>query len=300
MKREELVSLIYVFFVLVALGLPQVIADGDNDNLTTTVTVQNSAPTVGSITCTPSSLTPTAETTAMLNCTATITDLNGYQDLTGVRAEFYNDSLGASSNYTKHYNNATCILYNNVTTTSTAECTFSTYYHANPAAWTIYLNATDSAVNTGSNTNTVTVNQLTALNVTNTSIPFGSVNLGAQSSEITTAIKNTGNVNIDLNINESLYGGQMACNGVGSANITTDAGSTGVRYNTTSGFNFDTAPWKLTGSNNLRDVNFTKSYVGSGTATPPQYNLYWLIKLPASGISGTCTTTTRISAAASS
>ncbi len=299
MKREEIVSLIYVLFVLIAVGLPQAIADGDNDNLTTTVTVSNSAPTVGAITC-PSSLTPTAETTVTLNCNATVTDLNGYQDLAGVRAEFYNDSLGASANYTKHYNNATCILTDNVTTTSVAKCTFNIYYHASPVIWTIYFNATDSSGSTGSSTNTVTVNQLTALNVTNTSIPFGSVSLGAQSSEITTAIKNTGNVNIDLNINESLYGGQMACNGVGSANITTDAASTGVRYNLTSGFNFDTAPWKLTESNDLRDVNFTKSYVGTGTATPPQYNLYWLIKLPASGISGTCTTTTRISAAASS
>ena len=303
MRGEEIVVLAYLLFVIVILGLPQVIADGDNDNLTTTVTVQDEAPTVGTITCNPSPFTPSAETTSVLNCTATVTDTNGYQDIGGLRAEFYNDSRGSSANYTKHYNNASCLFTNNGTTSTTSdvECTFVIYYHANPADWTIYFNASDAdgSVASGNSTNTVTVSQLTALNVTNTTIAFGTVNLGATSSEVTTTIKNTGNVDIDLRINESLYGGQMACDGVGSANLTTDAVSTGVRYNTTTGFTFADTTWKLTDSNDLIDVNWTKSYTGTGTPTPSENNLYWLIKLPSTGLSGTCTTTTRISAATS-
>ncbi len=162
----------------------------------------------------------------------------------------------------------------------------------------IYLNVSDAEGNTGNNTGKVTINQLISLNVTNTTIPFGSVDLGQESSQVTTTIRNTGNVDIDIKINESLNGGNMTCSGPGSANINTSADTTGIRYNTTDSFVFDETSWRLTQDDDTRDVNWAKNNDASD-ATPPEYNLYWKIKLPGSGISGTCTTITRISATAS-
>jgi len=87
----------------------------------------------------------------------------------------------------------------------------------------------------------------------------------------------------------------MSCDGSGSADIVTNAADTGVRYNTTDGFTFSDTTWKLSSSNDLADVNWQKSDEQTVTV-PPEYNLYWKIKIPASGVSGLCTTTTRISA----
>jgi len=297
----KLIVLVYLLLLVVALAMPSVLADGTDDNLITSVTVGNELPTVGPITCNSYSFTPIAESTILLNCTATVSDPNGYEDLAGIRAEFYNDTRGLPANYTKHYYNDTCSFTQNGTTStnSTVECLFTIYYHANPADWTMYFNVTDGTAGaTGNNTETITIQSLTALNVTHTEINFGSLDLGDTSAQQTTTIKNTGNVELDIRINESLNAGNMTCDGSGSDNLTTSAAATGVRYNTTNSFNFDDTSWKLTSENDLIDVNWSKSYDGSSSA-PPEYNLYWLIKIPSSGISGTCTTTTRISATAS-
>lgn len=296
MSGDKSLSILYVLFILLFLAIPFVIADGDYDDLTTSVTVQNDAPSVGTITCDPSPFQPDAEASKIINCTATVGDINGYEDLMGIRGEFYNDSLGAANNYTKHYNNATCAFTNNGTTStnSTVECTFNVYFHADPAYWTIYLNVSDSSGATANNTNTVQVQQRIALNVTETAISFGTVSLGTESSQVTTTIKNTGNVMLDLNINESVNAGYMPCD-VGS--LQTDAASTGVRYNTTNSFDYDSASWKLTSGNDLRDLNWAKSSEAA-SSTPPEYSLYWKLKLPSTGLSGSCSTTTRISATA--
>ncbi len=297
LEKDKYFILSYILLLLLLVAIPAVIADGANDDLPTSVTIGNSPPTVGTITCNSSSFIPVAESTILLNCTATVTDLNGYEDLMGIRAEFYNDTRGLSANHTIHYYNNSCLFTENGTasTNSTVECLFTIYYHANPADWTMYFNVTDNSSAYGNNTETITIQSLTALNVTNTTIPFGEVNLNEESSQITTTIKITGNVNLDLNINESLYSSNMSCDGVGSTNINTNASTTGVRYNTTSGFTFDDTTWKLSSGNDLVDVNWSKSDEASST-DPPEYNLYWKIKIPASGVSGTCTTTTRISA----
>ncbi len=298
-EGDKYFVLLYLLLLLVVLAIPAVLADGDYDDLNTTVTVGNSAPTVGTITCNASSYTPIAESSFFFNCTATVSDSNGYEDLTAIRGEFYNDTLGAGNNHTKHYDNDTCIFISNASATErTVECRFEVYYFANPADWTIYFNVTDEAGGTGINTSTITINQLVALNVTNATIPFGNVGLDQLSDQITTAIKITGNVDLDLNINESQHNSNMTCDGTGSANINTNATSTGVRYNTTDAFTFDETAWKLSSGNDWLDINWSKSYETTST-TPPQYNLYWRIKIPATGVSGNCTTKTRISATAS-
>lgn len=300
---KKIFLLLVALYVIVGSTLDtlQVRADGANDDLTASVSVGTSAPTVGTITCVDgSTLTLSAETTKLLNCSATISDLNGYADISSVRGVFHNSSAESGASDTRdNYKNATCAFTNAGSgTTRDVQCTFSIWYHANPAAWTVYFNATDSGGLTGSNTTTVTLNSLVALNVSETSISFGTVSLGGTSSEITTNIKNTGNVVIDLNINESLYSGYMNCTDTGSDDIQTNAASTGVRYNTTTGFSFAATSWNLTSTNPLADVNWVESS-DSGTPTAPSNPLYWLIKLPASGLTGSCSTTVRISAAQS-
>jgi len=297
MKKWFLFSLI-LCALAAALG-PNVIADTSND-VSANVTVGGEAPTVSTITCVDgATLTLNAETTKLLNCSATITDLNGYEEIDSVRGVFYNSSAeDDSEDYTQNYKNGTCFFTEAGSGTDRdVECTFTVWYHANPNDWTVYFNATAGS-DTAINTTTVTVSDLVALNVTETEIDFGSVDLGENSSQITTVIKNTGNVDIDLNINETLYNGGMYCTDVASDNITTDAASTGVRYNTTTGFIFADTVSNLTDTNPLYDFNLGEAS-DTGAPTAPTDDLYWLIKLPASGLTGSCSTTVRISATAS-
>ncbi|NOR84842.1 hypothetical protein GQ473_01885 [archaeon] len=289
---------LYIVVVFV-LDTPSVLADGANDDLSANVTIGTSGPSVGAITCVDgATITLNAETTKILNCSATITDSNGYQDISSVRGTFYNSTTESETGDTQdNYKNATCAFTNAGSGTDrNIECTFTVWYHANPADWTVYFNATDAGELTGNNTATITVNTLVALNVTESIIDFETVALGGTSNEITTAIKNTGNVIIDLNINETLYNGYMNCTDADSDDIQTDAAGTGIRYNTTASFAFDDTSWNLTATNSLADVSWAESS-DSGAPTAPTNNLYWLLKLPSSGLKGDCSTVVRISAA---
>ncbi len=302
-KMKNSVSLflivsIYLTVVFV-LDSPNVLADGDNDDLDANVTIGTAAPSVGAISCVGgTTLTLNAETTKLLNCSATITDSNGYQDIISVRGTFHNSTSESDGGDTRdNYKNATCVFTNTGSGTDrNIECAFTVWYHANPADWTVYFNATDNGGLTGNNTATITVDTLIALNVTETAIDFETVALGGTSNEITTAIKNTGNVIIDLNINETLYGGYMNCTDADSDDIQTDAAGTGIRYNTTTSFTFSDTPWNLTASNPLVNVSWAEADESS-TPTAPTNDLYWLLKLPSSGLKGDCSTVVRISAA---
>ena len=301
MKKSFLLLVGLYVLVVFALDIPGVVADGPNDDLTADVTVGTSAPSVGTITCIDDPLTLGAETTVLHNCSATITDTNGYENINSVRGTFFGSgSEGDSADTRSNYKNATCHFTNAGSgTTRNVECSFTVYYHADPASWTVYFNATDDGGLTGTNTDTLDVNTLVALNVTNTTIPFGTVALGGTSNQINMTIKNTGNVDIDLNINESLYNGVMYCTDGGSDNITTDDTSTGVKYNMTDGFSFDATTSNLTSTNLLLEFNLVEADQ-SGAPTAPTDDLYWLIKLPSTGLTGSCSTTVRISAAESS
>ena len=166
--------------VVFVLDSPNVLADGDNDDLDANVTVGTSSPSVGAISCVGgATLTLNAETTKLLNCSATITDANGYQDILSVRGTFHNSTAESDGGDTRdNYKNATCRFTADDTLTRDVECTFTVWYHANPADWTIYFNATDDGGLTGNNTETITVDALVALNVTETAIDFETVALG--------------------------------------------------------------------------------------------------------------------------
>ncbi len=297
MKKLSLFLLI-LCALAAALG-PNVIADVSND-VSANVTIGGEAPTVGAITCVDADpFTLNAETTKLLNCSATITDLNGYEDIDSVRGTFYNSTTEIETGDTRdNYKNGTCHFTEAGSGTDRdVECSFTVWYHANPNDWTVYFNAT-AGTDTAINTTTITVDSLIALNVSETEIDFGSVDMGDNSSEITTTIKNTGNVIIDLNINESVYNGYMNCTDVASDDIQTDAASTGVRYNTTTGFIFADTVSNLTDTSPLFDLNLAEADQ-NGDPTATSDDLYWLITLPASGLTGSCSTTVRISATAS-
>ncbi len=295
MKKLSLFLLI-LCALAAALG-SNVIADTSND-VSANVTIGGEAPTVGAITCIDADpFTLSAETTKLLNCSATITDLNGYEDIDSVNGFFYSSATVDDGADTRdNYENGTCYLTTGSGTTREAECTFTVWYHANPTDWTVYFNATAGNDNV-TNTTTITVDSLIALNVTETEIDFGSVDLDGTSDQVNITIKNTGNVVIDLSINESVYNGYMNCTDIASDDIQTDAASTGVRYNTTDAFTFDDTVSNLTDTSPSFDFNLAEAD-GSGSPTATSDDLYWLIKLPATGLTGSCSTTVRISATA--
>jgi hypothetical protein len=86
--------------------------------------------------------------------------------------------------------------------------------------------------------------------------------------------------------------GEMNCTvgSFGTGNTT----SVGIRYNATTGFPFietETA-YRLVGTQNatgnITDWNHMYPNATGTTDTSNERNLFWLLKLPASGISGTC------------
>ena len=98
---------------------------------------------------------------------------------------------------------------------------------------------------------------------------------------------------------EGQHSWYMNCTDVESDDIQTDAASTGIRFNTTTGFTFANTVWNVTSTNALADVSWAEANE-NGAPTAPSTPLYWLIKLPSSGLTGSCSTTVRIAAAESS
>ncbi len=293
--------------IIVALGLisPEPAAASQSDeNLTTNVTVSNVAPTVGAITCEPSSLTPAAGSNTTVSCWSTLSDDNGYGDINQsklITNFWFNETKTETSadDLNDHYSNGSasnagtdCTWTDASGTDITVNCTYKTRYFIDPTVspniWTVKIVVNDSSDATGNNETTYTVDSMLGLDVKETSIEYGTLALGETSSEQKTNVTNWCNQLIDVDLRESEYSGQLYCPATGSANITTDAASTGIRFNETSSFAFVNGT-ELTGTSTAF-VGFDLDYYDASGTTDGEStsNLYWLIKIPDTGVRGTC------------
>ncbi len=290
---------------------PTVLAAGEN--ITTNVTVSNVAPTVGAITCNPSSLTPTAGTNTTVSCWATLSDDNGYGDINQsklVTNFWYNETKTETSDddLNDHYSNGSasnagtdCTWTDASGTDITVNCSYTTRYYIDPTVspnvWTVKFVVNDTSDGTGNNETTYTVDSFLGLDVKETSIEYGTVDLGATSLEQITNITNWCNQLIDVDLRESEYSGELYCPDT-DTNITTDAASTGIRFNETSGFAFVNGT-ELTGTSTTFTAFDLDYYNATGTTDGESANgLYWLLKVPDTGVGGTCSGKTEFVAAA--
>jgi len=235
------------------------------------------APTIGTITVTdPINLN--AGSTKTVTCEATVSDNDGWANITVVNATIWHSSSSevSSDDNNDHYADASCDIGTNTSETDVpVTCTFTLQYHAKDGTWTCKIRAYDDS-SSGSNEITTTVNELVALSIPAT-INFGTLNLGDTStnaSEVEFSVENKGNVQIDVQVS----GNNMTC-----ASGTIPIGN--MRYGSADNTSYDLMTTLTTGAVPF-DLNITKSTGSASSATT-----YWRIQIPSSGVGGTCSNT---------
>ncbi len=173
------------------------------------------------------SVTLTENTTRSVACTGTVTDNDGYADITAVGAYFFRTTVGTTSaaddnNQYRLYGDAQCVPSSGAGNSEDYTCTFSVQYFADPTDagspnasdnWTCELWPADNIATGTVSTDTVEMSSLIALNVT-ASIAYGSVNANADTgvTNQTTTLTNTGNRDMD----PELSGAAMTDGGSGT------------------------------------------------------------------------------------
>lgn len=249
------------------------------------------APTMGAVTLlnntVDGTITLSAGETVVVTANTTVTDLDGGSDISSASATLYHSTStsNGSDDENIHLTNSSCTLGTPSGNDAVVTCTFTMDYMALGGTWTANITATDLGSNSVSATDTNTVNDLAALDVTQAAVEFGSLELGKNSSAaITMTIKNQGNIQIDARFKGSNY----TCTTSGTIPV----GNT--RYGLTSA-NYDTLTTDLT-AEEVTQTNFDLAYRTGGTNSTK--NEYWGIKIPDSGVSGTCSNTITVTAIA--
>ena len=262
----------------------------NNDTIQMNVTVNNSGPTVSGVNLNDSdggTIQLSVSNFTTVTCNATLTDLNGYSDITGANATvFYsNDSNNKSNspddiNY--HYTNTSCTLFGGNGINEFANCTVNLSFAAVNGTWTCNVTAIDSSNAFNSTNGTNDVDQLVALGVWNASINFSSMTNGqnttlAQARGINAS--NEGNVRLDMDIKAlsadmSCVTSGVGCLGaIGVGNMTFNT-TVGTYDNMRNGINLTITNqtitnWDLSpkGINTVDTVNSSK-YLYSGIQIP--------------------------------
>ncbi len=245
------------------------------------------APTVSNVTVNGGlDISLTEATTSSVSWTATVTDLDGYNDITSVTGRLYRSGVAGAQTCTLDDNNcyqdASCTLSSCSGNSCTATCTVGMQFFAEPTDsgstyaseyWRGWVKATDSDSKTGedfSAANTPDVNTLRALN-TDASIGYGSLLAGDDTGAVnqTTTVTNTGNVSIDV-----LISGTDMCTDY----PTCSANSFAVTYQeySTASFSYGSGT-SLTSSSVTVDLSIAKPTVSPSNSSS---QLYWGIEIP--------------------
>ncbi len=244
----------------------------------TTLQVGNQSPTVDSISILPSPIDLNADSTTTVTITATISDLNGCEDVFvngSISGVFYDagaetDSCTADDN--DCYPNLTFTEVDDTCTgpgdtSAEAQATVDVWFHANASnQWTAKVTATDSQSQSAFNTQTVTINELAAFKLDVSSINYGTVNPNQVSVEKQVLITTTGNVAVDVQLS--------------GTDLTWSTYSIPVsqqKYSSTSGFNWDSEGTALTNTPTCHELSTTKP-----TTHPSDQSeyIYWKLKVP--------------------
>ncbi|MFH1606222.1 MAG: hypothetical protein ABIC91_02665 [Nanoarchaeota archaeon] len=204
----------------------------ENVTIRTIVNITQSRPTILSIVVDEASdnITLNAGLTRTVICNLTVRDWNGWNDVIGVNATFWDNnsvSMSNSDDENNHYTNATCTnTGNDGNYISYWDCAFDILYYANNGSnWICNSTVIDNYNFTDTAFNTTTINPLYALNVT-TQIDYGDLAVEDTSTSRTANVTNFGNMAIDVSIYG--YGGTNFETGNGLAficqigNITVD------------------------------------------------------------------------------
>lgn len=189
-------------------------------SITSEETIDNQFPEVTNIQIN-SGISPivlTEDTTTTVACTATISDSDGYADITSVEAIFFRTSVGAGAtdNENNHYTltgDSGCIPSNGSGANEDYTCSFEVQFYADATDggsaysaddWTCQITPTDSIGVGNSATATTEIGSLISLKVDN-DINYSDLAQGTDTGAInaTTNVINTGNTPIDVELSGS-------------------------------------------------------------------------------------------------
>jgi hypothetical protein len=157
--------------------------------------------------------------------------------------------------------------------------------------WSIAVQVQDEGTAISSTTtDTFEMNSLISLDVGAT-VSFGSLALGADSANTTATITNVGNRALDVDIlGTSADSGNLVCDGSGSSNIA--VGQIKMDEATITDWT-GASNLALTASNQEQEVNIAARTDASTTA-----NMNFMLRVPSTGLRGTCTNTITFTAKA--
>lgn len=162
-----------------------------------------------------SSITLTENSTTTISWTGTVTDSDGYQNLSSAIGKLYRSDLGSSCSSSNNncYSDSECNFTECNGNTCLANCSADIYFFADPTDdgdyvdenWEGFIKVTDNYSEIGSTTSSSTLTDMNSLKAfsVGSSIVYGEVFAGSDtgSSNTVTTITNTGNTLINLEIN---------------------------------------------------------------------------------------------------
>lgn len=278
------------------------LADDGTNNLHS-YSVTDVAPTVAGYSYGYNPLVPVAGSSVNQTFSATLSDDNGYDDITSASGAIYVSpaTLTGSGTCTTDselncYDTPSCSLTGGSGADVTVNCGAAgneiiTWFNIKPSAeWHTHVNAvTDLGTSSLATEGTFTVNSLNAVGVAEATIAYGTLALGGTSTSKTTTIQNAGNI-----VTDALVRGDNMISG-GNA-----IGREQQHWSPTSSFIWGSNDYTLLETASVGSaVNGCSDRTISVTSDHTTYTtspLYWKLKIPAIQPSGTYTGTNYFSA----
>jgi hypothetical protein len=304
-----LLGIVGLLIILIFVSLN---SQADDNQGTASTTISNTAPTITAISLSGSGYsggthTGVENTTTSLVWSITYTDSNTCDEvensgsfvsklaLTSAIGSCTTGSTDYLDCYEENSYSGAFTCTNDCTGTGDTEgtitCTFPLEHYVIDGTWTASTSISDGSGGAVSTSTTFTVAKVTALELVDTVIDFGTLALGAESNEATTIVRNYGN---DNGMGISVYTTDMNCS---ASEDGIDASQMKVSSSTQGNQNWDsTAYLQLTTTTQSINATLGRQTVST---TESSSTLYWALKIPASGVSGTCSSTVTVVGVAS-
>lgn len=299
---------VYIAFMLIGVSLmtqSAVASNITNQTVIARVNISNTEPNLNDVTIespldSDGNIDLTAGGTTTVICNGSFSDQNGFDDIEGVNATLFFNSVGsnAADDNNTHYTNRSCLSSGATCTQITGEqnngtclCQFVVQYFANPGNWVCNMTINDSGSLVAATSSELTnLNEILGIGVETASLNFGNLSVSQTSAPIRENITNFGNIPINVTVRG--FGGDnetigenlsMICDSAANslANITFG----NMKFDTKNETAFDSM---VNITNQTRKINVTipqrltdNSYGNSSNST------FWRLKIPL-GAAGVC------------
>jgi len=280
---------VFLFVLFTATTMISFDASGANNSITITkVNITNTEPDLHYVFITPASIDLTPGNTTKVNCTGYVYDLDGYADVTGANATFYDSSNGDTGGFdgTYRYLNSSCTCAEVSTYNASCSCLFDVQYYANNGTWQCNMTAVDDyGISDNENSTLFDVNTVVGIDVP-AELDYGDLSVTQYSLEKGLNVTNYGNVPINISVRG--YGGTTDSDNPDNLSMICAAGGNismeHEKYSITGGLGYGSM---VTLNNESTAMGFTIEVKNNDTAINHLNTTYWMIYIPAS-VSGFC------------